>query len=59
MREVDDQRDAMVYKSVERKKLMDEGFDIVGGVGDQWSDLLGTDRPATVIKMPNPIYFIL
>lgn len=54
-----DFRDATVYKSVERRRLMEEeGFHIIASVGDQWSDLLGTDRPGLLIKMPNPLYYI-
>ncbi|KAI9161021.1 hypothetical protein LWI28_013674 [Acer negundo] len=34
---------AVAYKSNERKKLEKNGYRIVGNIGDQWSDLLGTN----------------
>jgi len=49
---------ATVYKSNRRVQLAEqEGYDIVGCVGDQWSDLHG---PYTgfKVKIPNMIYYI-
>lgn len=49
---------AAVYKSNRRAILVEqEGYDIVGCVGDQWSDLHG---PYTgyKVKVANYIYFI-
>eukprot|EP00210_Caulerpa_lentillifera_P006314 g6031.t1 len=54
-----DHRDATIYKGEARTNLTREGFDIIMGVGDQWSDLLNTVRPPIVIKIPNPMYHIL
>jgi len=49
---------ATVYKSNRRTILVEnEGYDVVGCVGDQWSDLHG---PYTgfKVKIPNYIYFL-
>jgi predicted secreted acid phosphatase len=48
---------AAIYKSAMRKKLVNEGYDIILNIGDQKSDLAGgySDRN---IKLPNPYYFI-
>lgn len=58
MREDDDERDALVYKTAERQNLTRQGFELVASIGDQWSDLLGEDRTDTMIKMPNPLYYL-
>ncbi|CAL4910000.1 unnamed protein product [Urochloa decumbens] len=49
---------AIVYKSGERKKLQDAGYVIVGNIGDQWSDILGTPEGARTFKLPDPLYYI-
>ncbi|CAL4910004.1 unnamed protein product [Urochloa decumbens] len=49
---------ALVYKSGERKKLQDAGYEIVGSIGDQWSDLIGQAEGKRLFKVPNPIYYI-
>lgn len=48
---------AATYKSAMRKKLNEEGYDIVLNIGDQNSDLAGgyADKG---IKLANPYYFI-
>ncbi len=48
---------AIPYKSGERAKIEQQGFDIVANVGDQESDLRGghADR---AFKLPNPYYFL-
>jgi hypothetical protein len=45
------------YKAGERRKISEQGFDILLNVGDQESDLAGghADR---AVKLPNPFYFI-
>ncbi|CAL0326032.1 unnamed protein product [Lupinus luteus] len=48
----------LVYKSVERKKLEKEGFRIIGNIGDQWSDILGTSRAVRSFKLPNPLFYV-
>ncbi|XP_040384591.1 stem 28 kDa glycoprotein-like [Oryza brachyantha] len=47
------------YKSGERKKLEEEdGLVIVGNIGDQWSDLLGSPEGHRTFKLPNPAYYV-
>ncbi len=45
------------YKSLTRAHVEDLGYDVVGNVGDQFSDLLGghADR---AVKLPNPTYYL-
>ncbi len=45
------------YKSGTRAHIEDQGFDIVGNFGDQWSDLLG-EHADHVYKLPNPTYYL-
>ncbi|XP_052157096.1 acid phosphatase 1-like [Oryza glaberrima] len=52
------QGSAVAYKSGERQKLEDAGFAIVGNIGDQWSDILGTPEGARTFKLPDPMYYI-
>ncbi|GMI73054.1 hypothetical protein like AT4G25150 [Hibiscus trionum] len=49
---------AMVYKSREREKLEKSGYRIIGNMGDQWSDLLGTNVGNRTFKLPDPMYYI-
>jgi len=49
---------AVQYKSSERKKLEEEGYRIVGNIGDQWSDILGTNIGERTFKLPDPLYYI-
>lgn len=49
---------AAVYKSGERKKIVDAGYHIILNVGDQMSDLTGGSQAERSIKLPNPFYFI-
>lgn len=48
---------AVEYKSSARKKLVDEGYHIIGSVGDQWSDMEGGNS-GIFIKIPNYAYMI-
>lgn len=48
---------ALNFKSIKREKLTAKGYEIVGTVGDQWSDLKGPDHGIQV-KIPNYIYTI-
>ncbi len=48
---------ALIFKSDTREKLTARGYDIVGTIGDQWSDLKGPDHGIQV-KIPNYIYRI-
>ncbi|KAH7565338.1 hypothetical protein JRO89_XS09G0190300 [Xanthoceras sorbifolium] len=49
---------AVAYKSSERKKLEEDGYRIIGNMGDQWSDLLGTNTGNRTFKLPDPMYYI-
>lgn len=48
----------VAYKSKRRKELEDEGYRIQGNMGDQWSDLIGTNVGARTFKVPDPMYYI-
>jgi acid phosphatase len=48
---------ALVYKSKKRVELTKKGYDIIGDVGDQYSDLEGPYHGIQV-KIPNYIYII-
>ncbi|KAL3652319.1 hypothetical protein CASFOL_002000 [Castilleja foliolosa] len=54
----DSRKRAKMYKSEKRNELVDEGYQIVGNVGDQWSDILGTSMSKRSFKFPNPMYHI-
>ncbi|CAB4272483.1 unnamed protein product [Prunus armeniaca] len=47
-----------VHKSAERTKLVKSGFRIIGNIGDQWSDILGTNVGNRTFKLPDPMYYI-
>lgn len=49
---------AVEFKSAERKKVEESGYRIVGNIGDQWSDLLGTNTGKRTFKLPDPLYYI-
>ncbi|KAA8540338.1 hypothetical protein F0562_024743 [Nyssa sinensis] len=46
---------SVVYKSKKRAELEAAGYRIIGNVGDQWSDLLGTNVGNRTFKVPDPI----
>lgn len=46
------------FKSAQRKKLEESGYRIVGNIGDQWSDILGTNTGNRTFKLPDPMYYI-
>ncbi|XP_071731917.1 acid phosphatase 1-like [Rutidosis leptorrhynchoides] len=48
---------AVEYKSNRRDKLVADGYRIRGNVGDQWSDLVGSNIGDRTFKMPNPMYY--
>ncbi|KAG6428938.1 hypothetical protein SASPL_106977 [Salvia splendens] len=56
----DDQhgKTAVQYKSDKRTDLVKQGYRIVGNVGDQWSDLIGTNVGSRTFKVPDPMYYI-
>ena len=45
------------YKSLTRRLIESQGYDIVANVGDKFSDLEGGFADRT-FKMPNPMYFL-
>ncbi|KAM5579208.1 stem 28 kDa glycoprotein-like [Rosa sericea] len=49
---------SVVYKSSERKELEKSGYRIIGNIGDQWSDILGTNVGDRTFKLPDPMYYI-
>ncbi|KAL0319318.1 UNVERIFIED_CONTAM: Acid phosphatase 1 [Sesamum angustifolium] len=48
---------AMVFKPKKRRELVEEGYRVVGNIGDQWSDLLGADAGNRTFKVPDPMYY--
>jgi len=48
---------AWQYKSARRKQLVQQGYDIVGTIGDQKSDMVG-GYTGYRVKLPNYIYMI-
>ncbi|KAK4436386.1 Acid phosphatase 1 [Sesamum alatum] len=51
----DHEKTATRYKSEKRSELLEEGYQILGNSGDQWSDLLGSSMSIRSFKLPNPI----
>ncbi|KAI4299716.1 hypothetical protein L6164_033147 [Bauhinia variegata] len=49
---------AVVYKSKKRTELVNEGYRILGNVGDQWSDLLGDNVGNRTFKVPDPLFYL-
>ncbi|XP_062024188.1 stem 28 kDa glycoprotein-like [Rosa rugosa] len=49
---------SLFYKSSEREKLEKKGYRIIGNMGDQWTDLLGTNAGNRTFKVPDPMYYI-
>jgi len=56
-REYEYELTAQEFKSSKRKELVEEGYEIIGTVGDQWSDLNG-DYHGIQVKIPNYLYLI-
>ncbi|KAI3855703.1 hypothetical protein MKW92_016778 [Papaver armeniacum] len=54
----DSKKTAVMFKSEKRAKLVKQGYRIQGSIGDQWSDLLGTDIGRRTFKLPDPMYYI-
>ncbi|KAL0341132.1 UNVERIFIED_CONTAM: Acid phosphatase 1 [Sesamum radiatum] len=54
----DHEKTATVYKSEKRSELVEQGYQILGNSGDQWSDLLGSSISIRSFKLPNPMYYI-
>ncbi|XP_047306921.1 stem 28 kDa glycoprotein-like [Impatiens glandulifera] len=49
---------AITYKSRKREEMEREGYSVVGNIGDQWSDILGTHIGNRTFKLPDPMYYI-
>ncbi|KAJ0977435.1 hypothetical protein J5N97_012909 [Dioscorea zingiberensis] len=58
LRGAGDKSSAVVYKSAEREKLVKKGYKIVGNIGDQWSDILGSPEGNRTFKLPDPMYYL-
>jgi len=56
-REYEYELSAQEFKSSKRKELTEEGYEIIGTVGDQWSDLNG-EYHGLQVKIPNYLYLI-
>ncbi|KAF5793337.1 putative Acid phosphatase [Helianthus annuus] len=53
-----DHGNGVEYKSSKRKELVEGGYRIRGNMGDQWSDLLGSNPGDRTFKVPDPMYYI-
>jgi acid phosphatase len=51
------EKSASPYKTATRKKIAEQGYDIVLNIGDQMSDLKGGYADKTY-KLPNPYYYV-
>ncbi|PIN02907.1 Acid phosphatase [Handroanthus impetiginosus] len=59
VRSLEDQgKTATRYKSEKRNEITEDGYQILGNSGDQWSDLLGSSMSIRSFKLPNPMYYI-
>ena len=56
-REHESDLSAQEFKSFKRKELVEKGYEIIGTVGDQWSDLKG-EYHGIQVKIPNYLYLI-
>ncbi|XP_015692753.2 stem 28 kDa glycoprotein-like [Oryza brachyantha] len=52
------QTSTQAFKTGERQKLVAAGYAIVGNIGDQWSDILGSPEGCRTFKLPNPMYYV-
>ena len=48
---------ALEYKTNKRRELTEKGYEIIGSVGDQWSDIEG-GFCLIKVKLPNYLYYI-
>ncbi|KAI3727286.1 hypothetical protein L1987_67099 [Smallanthus sonchifolius] len=46
------------FKSSKRKELEEAGYKIWGNIGDQWTDITGTNIGDRAFKLPNPVYYV-
>ncbi|KAK7255486.1 hypothetical protein RIF29_28897 [Crotalaria pallida] len=47
------------FKSGQRKELEENGYRIVGNMGDQWGDILGASPGNRTFKLPDPMYYVV
>ncbi|GKA18654.1 acid phosphatase, class B-like protein [Tanacetum coccineum] len=52
------ENDGSGYKPNKRKELEEAGYKIRGNMGDQWSDLLGSNPGDRPFKVPDPMYYL-
>lgn len=57
-RSSNDSGTALAIKSSKRKELEAQGYNILGNMGDQWSDILGNNAGQRTFKLPDPMYYI-
>nr|GEU32732.1 zinc finger, CCHC-type [Tanacetum cinerariifolium] len=50
--------DGSGFKAIKRKDLEEVGYKISGDMGDQWSDLLGSNPGDRTFKVSDPMYYI-
>uniref|UniRef100_A0A0D9XC19 Acid phosphatase n=1 Tax=Leersia perrieri TaxID=77586 RepID=A0A0D9XC19_9ORYZ len=55
---VTEQISTQAFKTSQRQKLVSAGYIIVGNIGDQWSDILGSPEGCRTFKFPNPMYYV-
>jgi acid phosphatase len=59
LRSKDELHEATIpYKSASRERIVQQGYEIILNVGDQWSDLRGSPQAEYSVKLPNPFYYI-
>ncbi|KAH7857685.1 hypothetical protein Vadar_015346 [Vaccinium darrowii] len=49
---------SVTFKSKKRTELVEAGYRIIGNMGDQWSDITGSNVGNRTFKLPNPMYYI-
>ncbi|CAI9770593.1 unnamed protein product [Fraxinus pennsylvanica] len=54
----DENRRVQHYKAEARQKLVKEGHNIWGIVGDQWSSFDGNPKAKRTFKLPNSLYYV-
>ncbi|KAL2488013.1 HAD superfamily [Forsythia ovata] len=54
----DENKRVQHYKAEARKKLVNEGYNIWGIIGDQWSSFDGNPTAKITFKLPNSLYYV-
>ncbi|BAF16760.1 acid phosphatase 1 [Oryza sativa Japonica Group] len=52
------QTSTLAFKTCERQKLVNDGYIIVGNIGDQWNDIRRSPDGCRTFKFPNPMYYV-